>query len=126
MISYIHGPDFSSYLKSLVVHLEACVPKILFIRRSLLLRRRTSGVSMADNIFDAISSLSLEDDEPLELPDSPRFRVFDENAMSILGRLLNPDIQIMTKMIEAMPRVWRMVGRVRGIDLGRTTIGLCS
>lgn len=98
---------------------ETLQPQLIFVRRSILLHRRSCLTTMTDNLFDAISSLSLEDDEPLVLPDSPRFRVFDENAASILGRLLNPDCQIMAKMIEAMPRVWRMVGRVRGIALSK-------
>lgn len=74
---------------------------------------------MSDNFDAAFGALSLEDDDPIELPDSPRFRVFDENATSVLGRLLNPDCQIMAKMIDAMPRVWRMVGRVCGIALSK-------
>lgn len=56
---------------------------------------------------------------PLNLPDSPRFRVFDENSTSILGRLLNPDCQTMAKMIEYIPTAWRVYDRVRGIDLSR-------
>ncbi|KAL1219788.1 hypothetical protein V5N11_019965 [Cardamine amara subsp. amara] len=74
---------------------------------------------MADNLFDAIGALSVENDEPIVLLDSPQFRVFDENATSILGHLLNPECQIMAKMIDAMPRVWRMVDRVCGISLSR-------
>lgn len=60
-----------------------------------------------------------EEEEPLTLPDSPRFRVFDENSSSLLGRLLNPDCQPMAKMIEYMPIAWRVQGRVRGIALSR-------
>ncbi|CAA7036115.1 unnamed protein product [Microthlaspi erraticum] len=74
---------------------------------------------MARNLLAAISSMSLHDDEPVDLPDSPSFRVFDENAISLLGRLLNPDCQPMDKMIEDMPRVWRVYDRVRGIALSR-------
>ncbi|KAL0729422.1 hypothetical protein Bca4012_025515 [Brassica carinata] len=63
--------------------------------------------------------MSLEEEEPLVLPDSPRFRVFDANATNLLGRLLNPDCQSMARMINYMPTAWRMVGRVRGIALSR-------
>lgn len=45
--------------------------------------------------------------------------MFDENSVSLLGRLLNPDCQSMAKMIEDMPRVWRVYNRVRGITLSR-------
>ncbi|XP_013594839.1 PREDICTED: uncharacterized protein LOC106303004 [Brassica oleracea var. oleracea] len=74
---------------------------------------------MTDNLQTAINALSLHDEEPVDLPDSPRFHVFDENATSLLGRLLNPDCQAMDKMIEEMPRIWRAYERVRGIALSR-------
>lgn len=60
-----------------------------------------------------------EEEEPLVLPDSPTFRVFDENSLSLLGRLLNPDCQSMARMINYMPTAWRLIGRVRGITLSR-------
>ena len=63
--------------------------------------------------------MTIEDDEPINLPDEPQFRVFEENELSVLGRLLNPDCQSMSRMIEDMPRHWRLVGRVRGIALSR-------
>ena len=44
---------------------------------------------MAENLQKAINALSLHDEEPVDLPDSPRFHVFDENATSLLGRLLS-------------------------------------
>ncbi|XP_013624281.1 PREDICTED: uncharacterized protein At4g02000-like [Brassica oleracea var. oleracea] len=72
---------------------------------------------MADNLQKAINALSLHDEEPVDLPDSPRFHVFDENVTSLLGRLLNPDCQAMDKMIEEMPKTWRVADRVRGIAL---------
>ncbi|KAG2246166.1 hypothetical protein Bca52824_085794 [Brassica carinata] len=74
---------------------------------------------MADNLQKAINALSLHDEEPVDLPDSPRFHVFDENVTSLLGRLLNPDCQAMDKMIEEMPKTWRVADRVRGIALSR-------
>lgn len=74
---------------------------------------------MAEHLYAAINAMSIEDDEPINLPDSPRFKVFDENSVSLLGRLLNPDCQSMSRMIEDMPRVWRVYDRVRGIALSR-------
>lgn len=53
------------------------------------------------------------------LPNTPEFKVFDENAISLLGRFLNPAAQPMAKMVEAMSRFWRMIGRVSGIALSR-------
>ncbi|KAG2330727.1 hypothetical protein Bca52824_001907 [Brassica carinata] len=74
---------------------------------------------MADKLHKAIRTLSIEDDDPITLPDDPRFRVLDENAISILGRLLNPEAQNMARMIDFMPRAWRLYNRVRGIALSR-------
>ena len=75
--------------------------------------------TMADLLHKAIQAMSLEEEEPLTLPDSPRFRVVDENQISLLGRLLNPDCQSMSRMIEYMPTAWRVYDRVRGIALSR-------
>lgn len=75
--------------------------------------------SMADLLQKVIQAMSLEEEEPLTLPDSPRFRVIDENQLSLLGRLLYPDCQSVARMIEYMPTAWRVDGRVRGIALSR-------
>ncbi|KAG2270483.1 hypothetical protein Bca52824_065038 [Brassica carinata] len=66
-----------------------------------------------------MKAMSLEDDKPINLPDEPRFRVFEENECSLLGRLLNPECQAISRMIEEMPKHRRVVGRVRGIALSR-------
>ncbi|XP_013617660.1 uncharacterized protein LOC106378374 [Brassica napus] len=63
--------------------------------------------------------MSIEDDEPITLSADPRFRVFEKNTLSILGRLLNPDQQSMSRMIADMPRHWRVYNRVRGIALSK-------
>lgn len=75
--------------------------------------------SMADLLHSALKTMTIDDDEPITLPDDPRFRVFDQNSLSILGRLLNPDCQSMSRMIIDMPRHWRVYNRVRGIALSR-------
>ncbi|KAL0705015.1 hypothetical protein Bca4012_071440 [Brassica carinata] len=72
---------------------------------------------MSDNLHEAIGAMSIRDDDPIDLPDNPCFSVFEENATSLLGRLLNPSCQPMDEMIETMPRVWRVYNRVRGIAL---------
>lgn len=66
-----------------------------------------------------IQSMSFEEEEPLILPDSPRFRVFDENETRLLGRLLNLDCQSMTKKIGYTPTARRVYVSVRGITLSR-------
>lgn len=76
--------------------------------------------TMADLLQQSLKSMSIGgEEEPLTLPDSPRFRVFDGNSTSLLGRLLNPECQHMGRMIDYMPIAWRLVGRVRGIALSR-------
>ena len=74
---------------------------------------------MSMELNSVMKAMSLEDDKPINLPDEPRFRVFEENECSLLGRLLNPECQAMSRMIEEMPKHWRVVGRVRGIALSR-------
>lgn len=96
----------------------------LFITTKAFLRWFFLGVSrlwfsMADNLLVAVKGMSLKDDEPITLPYSPRFKVFDENSISLLGRLLNPDYQSMSRMIEDMPTIWRVYHKVRGIALSR-------
>lgn len=75
--------------------------------------------SMADMLHTAIRAMSLEEEEPLTLPDHPSFRAVNENETSLLGRLLNPDCQSMARMMDYVPTAWRVYGRVRGIALSR-------
>lgn len=103
---------FASFSKDLLITVEV-------ILRWLFVGVTRRWLSMANNLLVAVKALSLEDDEPITLPDSPRFKVFDENSTSLLGRLLNPDCQSMSRMIEDMPRVWRVYDKVRGIALSR-------
>lgn len=74
---------------------------------------------MAELLHKAIRAMSLEEEEPLVLRDDPSFRVENDNQRSLLGRLLNPECQVMERMIDYMPTAWRVVGRVRGIALSR-------
>lgn len=78
-------------------------PKFLQVQFFTGAGKINSREDMAVLLQKAIQSMSLEEEEPLTLPDSPRFRVFDENETSLLGRLLNPDCQSMARMIEYMP-----------------------
>lgn len=89
-------------------------PSRLFVTGIILL-----FTSMDENLNAAIKAMSLEEDEPITLPYDPRFKVFDENSISLLGRLLNPDCQLMARMIEDMSHVWRVYDKVRGIALSR-------
>ncbi|KAL0741865.1 hypothetical protein Bca4012_083378 [Brassica carinata] len=115
MISFKIISEFCAYNCTTSLFLSDLLPKI----SPQLLRVCHLSWNMADKLHNAIRSMSLEDDEPLILPDDPKFHVFDENALSILGRLLNPEAQNMARMIEYMPQAWRLYDRVRGIALSR-------
>ncbi|XP_009127426.1 uncharacterized protein LOC103852265 [Brassica rapa] len=68
----------------------------------------------------ALMALSLdEEDVPFTMPDLPEFSSAEENKLSLMGRLLNPDRQKMSTLIMKMPRKWQKEGRVRGIALSQ-------
>ncbi|KAL0743086.1 hypothetical protein Bca4012_084599 [Brassica carinata] len=60
--------------------------------------------------------------------DLPRFRIrapeFDpadlikENALTLVGRLTNPKEQRMSAVLPYLPKLWNMIGRTTGSDLG--------
>lgn len=71
--------------------IEDLLPQNLPLRRLFIAFGDCNFLNMVDILQKAIGAMSLEEEEPLVLPDSLQFRVFDENATSLLGRLLNPD-----------------------------------
>jgi len=95
------------------------LPKVLTLLPSSAAFLDCSAAVMTDFLQKAIGAMSIEDEEPLVLPDSPQFTIVDANETSLLGRLLNPDCQSMARMIDYMPTAWRVYGRVRGIALSR-------
>lgn len=76
---------------------------------------------MADSLHKGFRSMTIEDDDPIKLPDESKYRVFDANRNSLMERLLNSDCQVMGTMINYMPTAWRVYNRVRGIALSRDT-----
>ncbi|XP_010474031.1 PREDICTED: uncharacterized protein LOC104753480 [Camelina sativa] len=68
-----------------------------------------------------MESMSITDDSPIILTEEGDFRVAVECKLSLPGRLLNPSVQKMAKMIMKMPRVWGVYERVRGITLSHDT-----
>lgn len=69
----------------------------------------------------ALMAMSLEEDDDVlfVMPDLPEFSSSERNKRSLIGRLLNPDIQKMNEFIFEMPRKWQKQGRVRGIAMSR-------
>ena len=78
--------SLNSNYRSICVDL---LPKLDLHRRRRAKELCFCLTGMAENLQKAINALSLHDEEPVDLPDSPRFHVFDENATSLLGRLLS-------------------------------------
>lgn len=93
------------------------LPLISLVHHCILFLHSLGRKSMAEQLQAAIGAMSLRDDELIDLPDSPRFKVFEQNTLNLLGHLLNPSCLPMEEMIETMPRVWRVYSRVRGIAL---------
>ena len=65
-------------------------------------------------------ALSLEEEEedlPFTMPELPGFSSAEENALSLIGRTLNPECQKISRFILTMPRKWQKEGRVRGVAL---------
>lgn len=66
-------------------------------------------------------SLGQEEEEevPFEMPDLPQLYSNDENILSVIGRVLNPEKQKVTSLIQDLPRKWQKVGRVCGVALSK-------
>ncbi|XP_009101982.1 uncharacterized protein LOC103828136 [Brassica rapa] len=66
----------------------------------------------------AMMALNLEEDDvPFKMPNLPGISSAEENKLSLMGRLLNPECQKMSTLIYKMPRKWQKEGRIRGIAL---------
>lgn len=79
-------------------------------------------IKMSAAMDRALMALSLEEEEeeiPFTMPDLPGFSSAEENALSLMGRTLNPECQKMSGLILTMPRKWQKEGRVRGIALSQ-------
>ncbi|XP_024010436.1 uncharacterized protein LOC112085453 [Eutrema salsugineum] len=68
---------------------------------------------------DAMSSMKLDDDAPIDLPDEDDYSAIERSGKSLIGRLLNPECQNMARMLRSMPRIWKIYDRVKGIALTR-------
>lgn len=75
---------------------------------------------MSSAIDKAMLAMSIEEEDvPFDMPDLPEFSSCERNTLSIVGRVLNPDTQVMKHLIRNMPRKWQKIGRVRGIALSK-------
>lgn len=77
-------------------------------------------LSMSVAMDRALMALTLEEEEePFIMPDLPEFTSVEENRLSLMGRILNPDYQRMPGLIITMPRKWGKEGKVRGVALSQ-------
>lgn len=68
----------------------------------------------------ALLAMSLEEvDEPFDMSGLPEYCSSENNVLSLIGRMLNPDCQKMVGLILDMPRKWQKNGRVRGVALSK-------
>lgn len=78
---------------------------------------------MSSKLDKAMLAMNLdldeEEDVPYVLPNQPKFSSCEYNAMSLIGRLLNPECQSMSNLILDMHRKWQIYDRVRGIALNK-------
>ncbi|KAL1212322.1 hypothetical protein V5N11_006524 [Cardamine amara subsp. amara] len=75
---------------------------------------------MSSSIDRALLALSLDEEyEPFSMPDLPEYCSCENNVLSIIGRILNPDCQKVANIVLDMPRKWQISDRVRGIALSK-------
>lgn len=75
---------------------------------------------MSSAMDKAMMAMSLEEEDlPFDMPDLPQFSSCEKNVLSLVGRLLNPQHQNMSRFILNMPRKWQKIGRVRGVALSK-------
>lgn len=84
----------------------------LLLKTSPNNRKASLLQSMANNLHKAIGAITIFNDDPITLSDDPKFCVFEANKNSLMGRLLNPECQVMSRMINYMPTAWRVYRRV--------------
>lgn len=73
---------------------------------------------MSSAMDKAMMAMSLEEDDvPFEMPDLPEFSSCERNVLSLVGRCLNPEAQVMKHLIRDMPQEWQKIGKVRGIAI---------
>ncbi|KAG7595232.1 hypothetical protein ISN45_Aa01g039400 [Arabidopsis thaliana x Arabidopsis arenosa] len=75
---------------------------------------------MSSAMDKALMAMSLEEEDvPFNMPDLPIFSSCKENALSLVGRTLNPECQPMKNLVRNLPRKWQKLGRVRGVALSK-------
>lgn len=75
---------------------------------------------MALGLNKVMKAMTIEEDAaPIIMPNLLEFKSTERNAMSVLGRILNPDSQRISSFVLDMPQMWGMNNRVRGVVLSK-------
>lgn len=74
---------------------------------------------MDTSLSQALLDMSLEEDTPIDLQEGGEFIAMVQSANGLIGLLLNRDCQNMARMLQTMPKIWKIYERVRGIALTR-------
>lgn len=75
--------------------------------------------SAMDKALMAMRIEEEDEDSPFDLPDLPEYKSNEQNSMSIIGRLLNPERPKMASLILDLPTKWQKVGMVNGVALSK-------
>lgn len=78
-------------------------------------RIATPGKKREENV----RSSRLSRDSPVCLPPVENSDLIEDNRLTIIGRVMNPDIQHPKAVVNFMPQLWGMAGKVEGMELGR-------
>ncbi|KAG7586642.1 Reverse transcriptase zinc-binding domain [Arabidopsis thaliana x Arabidopsis arenosa] len=76
---------------------------------------------MVTTLDKALQAMTIEENKPLKLKNLPKFSSCERNVCSLMGRLLCPENQKMSRFIHDMPRLWHVSNRARGIALSEDT-----
>lgn len=55
---------------------------------------------------------------PIKIPDTDKEALIANNLLTIIGRVTNPRFQRARAVVDIMPQIWNLEGRVEGRDLG--------
>ena len=98
-------------------------PSITRLRNSLNQQRKIARIIsllvMDINLVEVMQRMSIEEHKPIIIPEDDTYCAMERGRSSLLGRLLNPEAQNMSRMLRTMPKIWKVYERVRGIALSR-------
>lgn len=81
-------------------------------------RGKSEEETMSASIDRVMIAMKIHDiEEPYDLPDDPEYCSREENMLSLIGRVLNPDKQNISDLILDMPKKWQLYDKVRGVAL---------